>query len=197
MIKNLTTSKVTTQFHVVYDDWFSSIPNFNHPDGGDELLNLQDLLHLSGGTREFYLDEEFDERGAPIPAPVLADEWMTQAERNLILQRVQDDPPLIPLAQPHMEPNPTFADIPDTVTEGAGLPVTALEGTDLPIPAPGGAPAQVPLPADCTAPPTFDGGVGPAEPGEGLRRSKRIAELKAMHNASASTAEVRLRELTS
>ena len=77
MIKNLTTGKITAQFHVVYDDWFLSIPNFNHPDGGDEFLNLQDLIHLSRGTREFYLDEEFDERGAPIPALVLAGEWMT------------------------------------------------------------------------------------------------------------------------
>ena len=95
MIKNLTTGKVTAQFHVVYDDWFSSIPNYNHPDGGDELLNLQDLLHLSEGTRVFYLDEEFDEQGAPIPAPVLADEWMTQSERDFVLQRARDNPPTL------------------------------------------------------------------------------------------------------
>ena len=94
-------------------------------------------------------------------------------------------------------PNPTFADVPDTAPEGVGLPFPAPEGAALPFPATGGAPAQVPLPANCLAPPTFDRGVGPAEPGEGLRRSKRIVELKAMHNASAFTAEVRLRELTS
>lgn len=98
-----------------------------------------------------------------------------------------------------MEPNQTFVDIPDTAPEGAGLPVTALEGAALPIPAPEGAPAQVPLPVDYTAPPTFDKGVDPAEPGEGLRWSKLIVELnqRAMQNTSASTAELRLRELTS
>ena len=60
MIRNLTTGKVSPQFHVVYDDWFSTVSNFNHPDQDPDLgIDLDELLRLDF-SREYYLDEELD-----------------------------------------------------------------------------------------------------------------------------------------
>ena len=114
LIRNLTTGKISCQFHVVYDDWFSSVPNFNNPDDERDLgINIKDLLDMKGGTREYYLDDEFDETGFPVRMPDIHDEWLTPSEREMILLRKDKDI----LARPRVPMNiPTEAQAPTIVT---------------------------------------------------------------------------------
>jgi hypothetical protein len=79
MVLNIATGHVSPQFHVVYDDFFTSVPNAEH--GGlfeipDFDANLWEKLVESGHER--YLDEGDGDR-----LPPLHDSWLTPAERNL------------------------------------------------------------------------------------------------------------------
>jgi len=82
-ILNLTTGRITPQYHVVYDDLYTTVPNAEsggQPDTEPFRAERWNQLIQSGSER--YLDEEVDERGHRIPAPPLHDDWLTENERR-------------------------------------------------------------------------------------------------------------------
>jgi hypothetical protein len=83
-ILNLRTGSISPQFHVVYDDLFSSVPNAEA--GG--VLELEQFREASWRTilesgHERILYREFGPDGRLIPPPSLSDEWLTPAEIRL------------------------------------------------------------------------------------------------------------------
>jgi hypothetical protein len=84
-IRNLNTGHVSPQFHVVYDPFFTTVPNAEDPDLADvDNINVDSLLDtISGrGQREHFEIEDIDERGNVLPQPELDIEWLTQHERE-------------------------------------------------------------------------------------------------------------------
>jgi len=78
------TGHVSPQFHVVYDDQFSTVSSVPIGDElTDDLFLSTDWAKLVEAGCERVLDEDFDERGHLIPTPELSDEWLTPAERRL------------------------------------------------------------------------------------------------------------------
>ena len=76
---NIATGHVSPQFHVVYDDLFTSVPNAENGglfDIADFDADSWDRLVRTGLER--YLDEDGDDR-----LPSLHDSWLSPAERNL------------------------------------------------------------------------------------------------------------------
>ena len=84
-ILNLRTGSVSPQFHVVYDDLFTTVPNAEHG-GVLELENFREerwrTLIQSGVERTVNV-REYDHDGRLIPLPTLDDEWLTPAEIRL------------------------------------------------------------------------------------------------------------------
>lgn len=70
LIENVTTGSISTQFHVVFDDWFATVSSTNsmddveHPDEWEEIVIK---------SREKIIDDTDD-------APPLSDEWLTKEE---------------------------------------------------------------------------------------------------------------------
>ena len=80
-IRNLLTGHVSPQFHVVHDDWFTTVPNANDADGHDDLdlIDIEAIIQAKY-SRDHFEVEDRDENGLPIPPPVLDDEWLTREE---------------------------------------------------------------------------------------------------------------------
>jgi hypothetical protein len=80
-IRNLLTGHISPQFHVVHDDWFTTIPNANDANGPEDLetINIEAILQTTY-SRDHFDVEDRDENGLPIPFPVLDDEWLTREE---------------------------------------------------------------------------------------------------------------------
>jgi hypothetical protein len=69
-ILNLRAGHVSPQFHVVYDDLFSTVPNAETGGLFDlERFQSQSWSHLIAVGSERYLEEEFDERGNRVASP--------------------------------------------------------------------------------------------------------------------------------
>jgi hypothetical protein len=83
-ILNLRTGSVSPQFHVVYDDLFTTVPNAENG-GVLELENFREerwrTLIQSGVERTIW--HELDHDSQPVPVPTLDDEWLTPAEIRL------------------------------------------------------------------------------------------------------------------
>jgi hypothetical protein len=69
---------VSTQYHVLRDDSFTNVVStgVNWP----HVMPLKWHTLLRTGY-EWYLDPDFDRTGQSLPAPMLADEWLTGPER--------------------------------------------------------------------------------------------------------------------
>jgi hypothetical protein len=75
---------VSPQFHVIYDDLFTTVPNAETGGIFDlENFQSQSWARLLSGGSELYIEEEFDERGNRIPPPELHDDWLTPGERRV------------------------------------------------------------------------------------------------------------------
>jgi len=72
LIRNLDSGSISTQFHVVYDDWFTTVVSGN---GFEDVATPQQWIDLLATSRERVIDEA-DE------APRVADEWLNEAERQ-------------------------------------------------------------------------------------------------------------------
>jgi hypothetical protein len=84
LILNPWTGNVTPQYHVVYDDLFTTVPNAETGglfDPNDFDVNSWNRLVESGCER--YIFDEEDENGRPIPLPKLDDEWIDEEERAI------------------------------------------------------------------------------------------------------------------
>jgi hypothetical protein len=84
-ILNIRTGHVSPQYHVVYDDLFSTVPNAES--GGildTDSFNADNWTRLITSTgSERHVDQEFDERGNRVRLPELHDEWLTPQKQQL------------------------------------------------------------------------------------------------------------------
>ena len=71
LIRNLKTGKITPQYHLVYDNWFSSVPNFSNPEKVQDKIDLENILTVKEGELVQHVDEEFDEVGLRLEQPWL------------------------------------------------------------------------------------------------------------------------------
>ncbi len=72
LVLNLTTGKVSPQFHVVFDDWFSTVSS--KPDGTEEPIDGEDWTNLLVSDKfQVHFDENDNVE--------LDDEWLTELER--------------------------------------------------------------------------------------------------------------------
>jgi hypothetical protein len=84
-ILNLRTGSVSPQFHVIYDDLYSTVPNAET--GG--ILDLDHFLAdnwaklVESGSERALEEPDFDSAGQRLPLPELHDEWLTSAEQRL------------------------------------------------------------------------------------------------------------------
>ena len=83
-ILNLRTGHISPQFHCIYDDLFSTVPNAETGGIQDEThfhaMNWERLVEAGSERR---VEVEYDDRGHRLPLPELADEWLSPAERRL------------------------------------------------------------------------------------------------------------------
>jgi hypothetical protein len=94
-IRNIVTGHVSPQFHVVYDPFFTTVPTAGDPELVDvDRINLDTLLTVGSGHREFNQVEEFDELGNVEPAPELDADWLTFREHELRQRRRERLAPL-------------------------------------------------------------------------------------------------------
>ena len=70
LIKNMTTGYLSTQFHVVYDDFFTTVAST-----GDNVALEETWNYIYQFMREAFRDEDDLDR-----VPELTDEWMTESE---------------------------------------------------------------------------------------------------------------------
>ena len=78
LILNLRTGAITTQYHVLYDDLYSTVPNSENGGGPDPTRDRDFWLRLiSTGIESYLPDLDPNEDGA---VPELGGEWMTDAE---------------------------------------------------------------------------------------------------------------------
>jgi hypothetical protein len=81
--RNARTGHISPQFHVVYDDLFTMVPNVDDPVlPAHKEVNLDTLLWTSG-VRNFYVDEEIDEHGNVLTLPALHEDYLTPTEWDL------------------------------------------------------------------------------------------------------------------
>jgi hypothetical protein len=80
-ILHLRTEHVSPQYHVAYDDLFSSVPN---PEQGviDDQFDADKWEQIVHAGSERYAEPEEDDRGNPIPLPPLHDDWLTEARNQ-------------------------------------------------------------------------------------------------------------------
>jgi hypothetical protein len=86
-ILNLITGSITPQFHVVYDDFFTTVPNADGARAQEEIDATMDWDVFLRDNAERYVLDEVDCHGNPLPVPPLNDEWLTDEEREDIRQR--------------------------------------------------------------------------------------------------------------
>jgi hypothetical protein len=108
LIRNLTTGSISTQFHVVYDDWFTTIPSTVEMNEDEQVpTTWEDLLTFH---RVRYWDEA---DGNP---PELSDDWLDDEERNqrrereLRRRRRPAPVPRIEVEEPDPEQGPPVVD---------------------------------------------------------------------------------------
>jgi hypothetical protein len=76
---------ISPQFHVVYDSFFTTVPNVEDPGLADiGEMNVDSLLDtISGkGQREHFQIEDINARGNLLPQPELDIEWLTHQEHQ-------------------------------------------------------------------------------------------------------------------
>jgi hypothetical protein len=116
-ILNLVTGSVSPQFHCVYDDWYTTVPNAET--GG--ILDLDQFRAESwaklveSGSERSNEEPDYDSQGRRLPQLELHDEWLTPAERRLREQSRQ--------ARRHRQFPPRPPDV-------HSVPLTAPEGED-------------------------------------------------------------------
>ena len=82
-ICNIQTGHISPQFHVVYDELFTTVPNLDNPTVPDLKEVDIDTLLCAHGSRDYYVDEDLDEYGNLLPPPALDEDYLTQRKRNL------------------------------------------------------------------------------------------------------------------
>jgi len=89
-ILNLSTGHISPKYYFVYDILFSTVSNSEGGLGQDGIfdpIKWNQLIH-SGYERGY--QPEYDENGRLLPGPVLQDEWLSGAEKDLPIMRTED-----------------------------------------------------------------------------------------------------------
>ena len=94
-VLHLTTGTVSPQYHVVFDDLFSTVSTADTGPNSIDTSRFDSLSwsRLVASGLERYVEEEFDSAGRPIPLPNLAPEW-SPSPSEPPLQSLQPPPPL-------------------------------------------------------------------------------------------------------
>ena len=81
-ILNLRTGHISPQFHCIYDDLYSTVPNAG-PGGilDEDQFRADNWAKLVESGSERSCEQDYDSNGHPLPLPELHDEWLTPAER--------------------------------------------------------------------------------------------------------------------
>ena len=81
LVLNVVTGKISPQYHVVFDDTFSTVNSLPHEDSIDDQWTR--IFKLE---REFYLDIEYDEDGKLITSdwPPLSTEWLDPTAKGTV-----------------------------------------------------------------------------------------------------------------
>ena len=115
LIRNVNTGSITTQFHVVYDDHFTTLPSTTRPDDVTIPDNWVDLITFD---RECFVEEEDLDENVQV-----SDEWLNQREQRERQQRRQRGQPQGYLDAP-IEPPPADE---DDVNDGPEPVVETIE----------------------------------------------------------------------
>jgi hypothetical protein len=133
-IRNVWTGHISLQFHVVYDDLYTTVLNVditpNVPDA--EAIDLETLLE-SHGVRDHYVDESFDKLGNALPVPELDVDYLTdEGELEQCWRRTTRRHPLGRtrlVRTPQREQMGQNEEIPNEVEPADGIdPVSNVEG---------------------------------------------------------------------
>jgi hypothetical protein len=114
LILNTTTGNISPQYHVVHDDYFTTVPIVDSTKTFDA-ASWQAILHTG---IERYLSDDIDRFGKPLPIPSLHDDWLTEEEQRNDVQPSKrygphpqrehfEDLPELPLSESQMEQSPT------------------------------------------------------------------------------------------
>ena len=80
MILNLSTGKISPQYHVVYDELFQTVPSLETGVDPRNHLTDEDFLDLFQNRERYYDEDDVDDDGNPIEPPPLPDEWLDDDE---------------------------------------------------------------------------------------------------------------------
>ena len=98
LILNPETKRISPQFHVLYDDWFTTVRSVDEEDAPDlATFDWASLIRRSGGTEKVFDGEV----GGFLPP--LDDEWITPEERAN-RERLASNPPRQPSSGPPSHP---------------------------------------------------------------------------------------------
>jgi hypothetical protein len=114
LILNTTTGNISPQYHVVHDDFFTTVPSVDSTKTFDA-ASWQAILQTGV---EPYLSDDIDRFGKPLPLPSLHDEWLTEEEQRNNAQQSKrhgtqpqrehfNDLPELPLSESQRERPPT------------------------------------------------------------------------------------------
>jgi hypothetical protein len=78
LILNTTTGNISPQYHVVHDDYFTTVPGVD----STKTFSAASWKTILQTGVERYLSVDIDRFGKPLPLPSLHDEWITEEERR-------------------------------------------------------------------------------------------------------------------
>ena len=166
LVLNLDSGHVSPQFHVVYDDWFSTVVSGESPQEAEELTSPKWINMFSNERVQVFLDPDEDLE--------LTDEWLTEMERLEKHQRAANRVPVpdlhVPPLQsddkpmPSTEPSQPFANAPPSTEPSqpfANAPPSTEPSQPIANAPPSPVPANLQLPT--AAPPLKIPPVNPAK----------------------------------
>jgi hypothetical protein len=116
LILNTITGNISPQYHVVHDDYFTTVPGVD----STKTFSAASWQAILQTGVECYLSDDIDRFGKPLPLPSLHDEWLTEEERHNNAQPSKrhgcqpqrehfDDLSELPLSESQRERPPTTA----------------------------------------------------------------------------------------
>jgi hypothetical protein len=179
LVLNLQTGHISPQFHVLFDEKFTTVPSDLGAPEPDLASTIQDLWRLRSETKDNILDDAFDPAVDGNRSDVeLDDDWLTSAERlakdDRLRARLRELPAPAPVHPSSSDPPPLAAradddlviDLTDEADDEDTIPDLAIPPVPLdPVPpVTPAADAVPPLPAVDDAVPPLPAAAAPARP---------------------------------
>ena len=80
LIRNLKTNWISPQYHVVYDEKYTTVPSTEKRWQLDVKTDNDKWTELFENGRDRYIEDEVDKNNKPLPLPELHDDWLTSEE---------------------------------------------------------------------------------------------------------------------